>query len=70
MDTTQFQMEGKHMVQGVTKLITIFFSFCDLKLKKLPIRFGGKMGLIHHFREMKGLVIKIPKKQIEMSGKI
>ena len=31
--TTQFQIEGGGVVQGVTKLISTFFSFCDLKLK-------------------------------------
>jgi hypothetical protein len=41
-------MEGGGVVQGITKLISTFFSFCDPKLKLCQLILQ-KMGLNHHF---------------------
>ena len=48
----QFQIEGGGVVQGVIKLISTFFSFCDPKLK-LGQKGLQKMRLILNFQEVK-----------------
>ena len=58
---TQFQIEGGGVVQGVTKLISTFFSFCDLKLKLCQLSLQ-KMGLNHHFQEVKSFSKRDEKK--------
>ena len=47
---TQFQIEDGGVVQGVTKLISTFSAFCDLKLKLGQLSLQ-KMGLILNFQE-------------------
>ena len=47
---TQFQIEGGGLVQGVTKLITIFFPFVT---KTMPIELT-KTELIHHILDLYG----------------
>ena len=58
---TQFQIEGGGVVQGVTKLISTFFSFCDLKLKLCQLSLQ-KMGLNLHYQEVKSFSKRDEKK--------
>ena len=48
-------------MQGVTKLISTFFSFCDLKLKLCQLSLQ-KMGLNLHYQEVKSFSKRDEKK--------